>query len=274
MYTYIMHRVHICIYIYMCVYHSHFDRRSLRIFNTHMCKYVLTLIICLLLLVYFTCIRTYTYALTLIAAHCSVSSSCLQVACSYCTASGFTFRPVCRAHAWTFVSPEIWENKKKRGTKRTKKKTKQASARGWVELALTRAVHSRFRDHNRVLQAFPACLVQLDRCSQNRSDSRERRKGFPVLCSAIQARLRYGMHMRDRGTAIGNSRSKLLTWHFGQEPRKIRRSINLRQRKGSDQLGDPITIRSKDLGIRGCVQILKDIKIPEWQNSKIFIKGL
>lgn len=99
MYTYIMHRVHICIYIYMCVYHSHFDRRSLRIFNTHMCKYVLTLIICLLLLVYFTCIRTYTYALTLIAAHCSVSSSCLQVACSYCTASGFTFRPVCRAHA-------------------------------------------------------------------------------------------------------------------------------------------------------------------------------
>jgi len=187
----------------VCVYHSHFDRRSLCIFNTHMCNYVLTVIICLFLLIYFIRLRTYIYALTLIAAHCSVSSSCLQVACSYCTASGFTFRPVCRAHAWTFVSPGIWEKKKKE-EQNGQKKMKQASARGWVKLALNTGDSFSIQGPQQGFASFlrlPRATL-LDHCSQNRSGSRERRKSFSFYVP--QTKLRYGMRDREMATADRN----------------------------------------------------------------------
>lgn len=84
-------------------------------------------------------------------------------------------------------------------------------------------------------------------------------EGFSVLCSATQARLRYGMHMRDRGTATGNSRPTF----------RSRNAENSQIEKFADFITRKIWLSGdKNLGIRGCAQLSKTVKLSELKNLK------
>lgn len=105
-------------------------------------------------------------ASTLIAIHYSVWVVCLQVVRSYCTASGFTFRPVLSCSRLNFCvtwSEKIKKKKKKEQKNGTKEKwTSERQGVSGVILILIQTAHSRFRDHNRVFASLSARLVRLD----------------------------------------------------------------------------------------------------------------
>jgi len=203
-----------------------------------MCIYALTLI-CFFLLVYLS-VNVYTYIhICANINRCPLfcTSSCLQVACSLLHRQWLYFSPRVLCSRLNFCV--TWDlRKEKRERNKTDKRENETGERqemsgvspytgsplsiqgtttGFWELSPPASCNS--------TRSLPSKSIGLA------SDGRVFR-----LCSATQARLRYGMHMRDRGTAIGNSRSKPLTRCFGQEARKIRRSKNLRvrQSEGSD----------------------------------------